>query len=185
MVISLKRARNRLHVKLEDRARLAFINKDYALALRAAQGAVRCRPDCSHGRILLGDVLCALGMEAAALKAYHQARRLAPERSEPYWAISSIHLLAGRWRDALRYLDLAKQRLKRGDGPLYEWIAEDRAVALLKLGRVEEALDSVRWGLKRRPKQARLLELRAELKTRGRPRLQLVVDPTRDGSRAR
>ncbi|MGI5861460.1 MAG: tetratricopeptide repeat protein [Myxococcales bacterium] len=164
---------------------MAFIDKDYALALRAAQGAVRCRPDCFHGQILLGDVLCTQGMEVAALKAYHQARRLAPDRSEPYWAISTIHLLAGRWRDSLRYLDLAKQRLKRGDGPLYEWIAEDRAISLLKLGRIEEALESVRWGLKRRPKQARLLELRAALKLRGRPRLQLVVDRTRGDFRAR
>lgn len=173
-VISLNSARRALHAKLEDRARLAFIDKDFEAALVAAQQAVRYEPRCFQGQLLLGDVLCTLGDEVSALKAYHRARRIAPGRAEPYWAISSVHSLARRWDDAIRYLDLAAERLRRGDGPLFQWVAEDRAVALYKLGRLEEALDAVRWGLRRRPHEARLLELREQLKRRGRLHLRAI-----------
>ena len=185
MVISLDRARTRLHDRLEEQARLAFIDRDLGVALETARAAVRLQPRCCQGQILLGDVLCTQGLECEALRTYHRARRLAPDKAEPYWSISTVHFLAGRWWDALHYLDLAQPRLRRGDGPLYQWIAEDRALALLRLGRIEEALESVRWGLKRRPREARLLELRAELKVRGRPHLHLIVGRGRRGLRAR
>jgi len=74
-----------------------------------------------------------------------------------------VHSLAQRWRLALRYLDEAQARLSRGDGPLFEWIPEDRALALLALNRRREALTAVRWGLRRRPRAVRLRALRVEL----------------------
>ncbi|MBI5546776.1 MAG: hypothetical protein HY901_23070 [Deltaproteobacteria bacterium] len=169
-VISLERMRDRLHAKLEDRARMAFIERDFQRALRDSRQALRYGSRCFQAHALHGDVLCALGREDDALAAYHQARRLAPGRAEPYWSVSTVHSLAGRWEQALRYLDLAQARLKRGDGPLYEWVAEDRAIALAKIGRRQEALDALRWGLRRRPRGVRLRELRAELTARAPPR---------------
>lgn len=173
-VISLAEGRALLHARLEERARIAFIRRDFQRALRDARASARYGPLCFEVHVLLGDVLCALGREGDALAAYHRSRRLAPGKAEPWWSVSTVHLLAGRWEQALRYLDLAKERLRRGDGLLYEWIAEDRAIALAKLGREREALDAVRWGLKRRPKGARLRELRSEIAAAGRLRLRPV-----------
>jgi len=168
-VISLAQARRRLHERFEDAARLSFIERDFARALRDARKAVRHGPDCHQGHVLLGDVLCALGREGEALVCYHRALRLAPKEAEPCWSISTVHFLRGRFEHALRYLKLARDRLRRGDGPLYEWIAEDLAVALLRLGRHDEALAAVRWGLRRRPRDERLRELRTEIQAFGRP----------------
>lgn len=175
-VISLRLARLRHHARLEDAARAAFIDRDFGRALQWAHACLRLGPGCVHAQVLLGDVLCALGREADALRAYHRARRLAPGIAEPCWSISTVHSIAGRFEDALRYLELAQARLRRGDGPLYEWIAEDRALALWRLGRVHEALQAVRWGLRRRPAGARLREMRAELNAAGlaRPRLRPI-----------
>ena len=177
-VIPLQFARLRHHVRLEDEARGAFIDRDFHQALRRAQSAQRLSPGCAHTRVLLGDILCGLGREAAALRSYHRARRLAPDSAEPYWSISTIHFLAGRFERALRYLELAQAELRRGDGPLYEWIAEDRALALARLGRHREALEAVRWGLRRRPRGTRLRELRAELTDAGRARPRLRPVPS-------
>ncbi len=177
-VIPFQLARLRLHVRLEDEARVAFIDRDFHRALVRAQSAQRFAPGCAHTHVLLGDILCALGSEAAALKSYHGARRLAPANSEPYWSISTIHFLAGRFERALRYLELAQAKLRRGDGPLYEWIAEDRALALARLGRHREALQAVRWGLRRRPRGARLRELLAEFTSAGHARSRLRPVPS-------
>lgn len=180
-VISLEDGRIRLHARFEERARLAFIERDFRRAEAEARRALRYLDGCSQAQVLLGDVLCALGRESEALTRYHRARRLAPEKAEPCWSISTVHVLAGRWEQALRYLDLAQARLRRGDGPLYEWVPEDRATCLLRLGRKEEALAAVRWGLKRRPAGERLRELRTEIHASGRLRLHPVpatrIDP--------
>jgi Flp pilus assembly protein TadD len=167
-VISIDRARERFHLQFEDDARVAFIERDFDEALRKSELAIRFRPSCFQSHVLRGDVLCALGQETQALWCYHRARRLAPSKSEPLWSISTVHSLAGRWHDALRYLERAQAKLRRGDGPLYEWIAEDRAVALMALGRLTEARRAVAWGLKRRPKGERLRELKAQIEAAGR-----------------
>lgn len=172
-VVSLHLARLRHHARQEDQARAAFIDRDFCSALVWANSSLRLDPTCPHARVLLGDILCALGREAGALRAYHRARRLAPEVAEPYWSISTVHCIAGRFEDALHYLELAQAKLRRGDGPLYEWIAEDRALALMQLGRTREALQAVRWGLRRRPSGVRLREMREELIAAGRPRSRL------------
>lgn len=162
-VVSLIEYRRRLHARLEDSSRQAFIERDFKRALLDGRRALHYEPRCWQAQILHGDVLCALGREGEALTSYHRARKLAPERAEPYWSISTVHCLAARWELALRYLGLAQARLRRGDGPLYEWIPEDLAVAFLKLGRRAEALAALRWGLRRRPKGQRLLDLRSEI----------------------
>ena len=173
-VIPMAQGRARVHARLEDAARQAFIELDFARALREARQSLRHGPGCWQANVLHGDVLCALGREAEALMAYHRARRLAPHQAEPFWSISTVHSLAGRWEQALRYLDLAQERLARGDGPLFEWVAEDRACALFRLGRPEEALRAIRWGLRRKPGGRRLREIRAEIRAAGRLR---VVGP--------
>ena len=162
-VISLLHFRERLHTRLEDSARQAFIERDFRAALRDVLRCLPYQPRCWQAHVLHGDALCALGRAREALSAYHRARRLAPTRAEPFWSVSTVHFLASRWEQALRYLDLAQRRLRRGDGPLVEWVAEDRAVALFHLGRRTEALSALRWGLQRRPRGARLLELREEI----------------------
>lgn len=162
-VLSMVEYRRRQHARLEDSARQSFIERDFHRALREARRCLTFEPRCWQAHVLHGDALCALGREREALASYQRARRLAPRRSEPYWSISTVHFLAARWELALRYLGLAQQRLQRGDGPLWEWIAEDRAVSLSRLGRLDEALAAVRWGLRRRPHGARLLELRSEI----------------------
>ena len=155
-VISLEQGRARLHTVLEEEARLAFIARDFPRALRAARRALRHRSGCWQAQVLHGDILCALGRPGEALSSYHRARRLAPEIAEPYWSISTVHVMRGHWACALRYLELAQRRLSRGDGLLFEWIPEDRALALLRLGRRREALAAVRWGLERKPDGERL-----------------------------
>ncbi|MGC4115469.1 MAG: hypothetical protein QM765_12870 [Myxococcales bacterium] len=162
-VISMAEFRRRQHARFEDSARQSFIERDFRTALRDVRRSLPFEPRCWQAHVLHGDILCALGREGEALASYQRARRLAPLRSEPYWSISTVHFLSRRWEQALRYLDLAQARLQRGDGPLWEWIAEDRAVALNKLGRRSEALEALRWGLRHRPHGVRLLELRSEI----------------------
>ncbi len=162
-VISIELERERAHLRLEDQARVAYIERDFAAALQASELAIRFRPSCAPSHVLRGDILCALGREALALRSYHRARRLAPAKAEPLWSIAAVHGIAGRWAEALGYLDRAQRQLKRGDGLLYEWIAEDQAVALMQLGRLDEAERAVRWGLKRRPRGERLRELKRRL----------------------
>lgn len=162
-VVVLGEKRSQRHVELEDEARLAFIRQDFSTALEQVRGALKYGSDCYRAQILHGDVLCALDQEVLALRAYHRARRLRPEKAEALWSISTVHFLSCRWRTALSYLDRAKLQLKRGDGHLYEWIAEDRALALLELGRPRQALEAVKWGLKRRPRGVRLRHIQAEV----------------------
>ncbi|HEY3446937.1 MAG TPA: hypothetical protein VGK67_11260 [Myxococcales bacterium] len=167
-VISMVEFRGRQHARLEDSARKSFIERDFHQALRQVRRCLPFEPRCWQAHVLHGDILCALGREGEALVCYHRARRLSPARAEPYWSVSTVHFLACRWEQALRYLDLAQEKLQRGDGPLWEWVAEDRAVALNHLGRQKEALAALRWGLRRRPRGERLLELRSEMMSASR-----------------
>lgn len=171
-VVFLEEKRYQRHAELEDEARLAFIRQDLARALELAREAVRYGSGCYSAWILLGDVLSALDQGVPALKAYHQARRIRPDKAEAVWSISTVHFLSCRWRTALNYLDRARSLLRRGDGHLYEWVAEDRALALLELGRPKQALEAVQWGLRRRPRGNRLRQVRSEVLAvlGGRPR---------------
>jgi tetratricopeptide (TPR) repeat protein len=177
-VIDYRQARARMALGLVQRARGAFVEREFDAARQLARRAARLEPRLPAAQLVLGDALCAEGLDAQALGCYHRARRLAPEEAAGWWAVSTLHALAGRWRLARRYLEDAQRRLKRGDGLLFEYVAQDLTLVLCALGRFAEARAAVHWGLRRRPSSPSLRQLSRRLGrgTQSRPRPRVPPD---------
>ncbi len=183
-VIDYRQARARMALGLVRRARGAFVEREFDAACLLARRAARLEPGLPAAQLVLGDALCAGGFDAQALGCYHRARRLAPEEAAGWWSVSTVYALAGRWQLARRYLEHARRRLKRGDGLLFEYVAQDLALVLCALGRFDEARAAVRWGLRRRPACPCLRQLSRRLGRGTQSRPGARVRPDRSPSEA-
>lgn len=129
---------------------LCRINQDKrGPALEAALTAVRLSPDDAHFHYIHALVLHRSERQKEALAAAHEAVRLAPDDDESFSLLAAIHLNQGDWQAAL---GAAEQALALQ--PDSTEAANFRAMALVRLGRKAEAMQTVDATLRRDPENA-------------------------------
>lgn len=123
--------------------------KRAAEALAPAQAAVGFAPDESYFHYVHAFVLHHLDKEKEALQAVNEALRLSPENEDNFALRSSIHLARRDWVAALADAEAAL-----AIDPEHVTAANLRAMALVRLGRKEEATLTVDAALQRAPENA-------------------------------
>lgn len=118
-------------------------------AVSEAQAAVRFAPDDPFGHYVGALVLLQMGNADEALSAIHAAIRLAPEQARYHAVEGSIYLQRREWQKAL---DAAETGLRLD--PRHVQCANLRAMALVKLGRKDEAGQMLDAALARDPENA-------------------------------
>jgi tetratricopeptide (TPR) repeat protein len=118
-------------------------------ALAAAERAVALSPDNSFSHHIHAIVLHRLDREKAALAAIQEAIRLDPENEAHFGVLASIQLGLRDWSAAL---EAAEQGLSIN--PEDVQCANLRSMALVRLGRKEEAMQTVDFALERAPENA-------------------------------
>jgi tetratricopeptide (TPR) repeat protein len=118
-------------------------------ALAAAERAVALSPDDPFSHHIHAIVLHRLDREKAALVAINEAIRLDPENETHFAVLASVHLNLRDWAAAL---DAAEQGL--AINPEDVQCANLRSMALVRLGRKEEAMQTVDFALERAPENA-------------------------------
>jgi tetratricopeptide (TPR) repeat protein len=118
-------------------------------ALAAARDAIGLAPDEAYFLYVHGFVLHRLDREDEALAAAQEALRLAPDESDYFSLIAAIELARRNWMPALK---AAEQALTLN--PEHVNAANLRAMALVRLGRKEEATATVDHALHRAPENA-------------------------------
>ena len=139
----------------EDPQALAFLalsrieqGKD-EVALDAAQEAVGFSPDNPFFHYVHAHVLRNMDRADDAFRAIQEAIRLDPDDADSYVLLSSIELARNRWPAALEAAELALALNAEHVGA-----ANLRAMALVRLGRKAEAMESVDYALDRAPEDA-------------------------------
>jgi tetratricopeptide (TPR) repeat protein len=120
-----------------------------AEALGAAERAVALSPDDPFSHHIHAIVLHRLDREKAALTAIEEAIRLDPENQAHFAVLASVHLGLRDWASAL---EAAEQGLSIN--PEDVQCANLRSMALVRLGRKEEAMQMVNFALERAPENA-------------------------------
>jgi tetratricopeptide (TPR) repeat protein len=120
-----------------------------AEALASAERAVALSPDDPFMHHILAVVLHRLDREKAALAAIQEAIRLDPDDEGHFAVLASIQLGMRDWKAAL---DAAEQGL--AINPENVQCANLRSMALVRLGRKEEAMQAVDFALERAPEHA-------------------------------
>jgi len=118
-------------------------------ALAAAERAVALSPDDPFSHHIHAIVLHRLDREKAALGAINEAIRLDPENETHFAVLASVHLGLRDWAAAL---EAAEQGLSIN--PEDVQCANLRSMALVRLGRKEEAMRTVDFALERAPENA-------------------------------
>jgi Flp pilus assembly protein TadD len=133
-------------------ALLALIRADLKKndeALSAARTAIGLGPDDPYLHFVHAYVLHQIGRENEAFAAVQEALRLAPEEEENFSLLASIELTRRNWPAALA---AAEQALALN--PEHVNAANLRSMALVRLGRKEEATATVDYALNRAPENA-------------------------------
>jgi tetratricopeptide (TPR) repeat protein len=118
-------------------------------ALAAAQRAVALSPDDPFSHHILAVVLNRLDREKEARAAIEEAIRLDPDNEAHFAVLASVHLSLRDWTAAL---EAAEQGLSIN--PEDVQCANLRSMALVRLGRKEEAMQTVDYALERAPESA-------------------------------
>ena len=118
-------------------------------ALEAARTAIGFAPDSGYFHYVHAHVLHRLNREADALAAVNEAIRLDPASEDNFALLGSIKLAQHDWPAAL---EAAERGLALN--PEHTLSANLRAMALVRLGRKSEAVDTVDYALRRAPENA-------------------------------
>lgn len=118
-------------------------------ALEAARRAVGLSPDDPFSHHILAVVLNRLEREKEARAAIEEAIRLDPDNEAHFAVLASVHLAMRDWNAAL---EAADQGLALN--PEDVQCANLRSMALVRLGRKEEAMQTVDYALERAPESA-------------------------------
>lgn len=118
-------------------------------ALEAARAAIGFAPDVGYFHYIHGHVLHRLNRERDALEAVHEAIRLDPDSEENFALLSSIHLAQRDWTASLEAAECGLAL-----NPEHTLSANLRAMALVRLGRNSEAVDTIDQALERSPENA-------------------------------
>ncbi|MFT3783876.1 MAG: tetratricopeptide repeat protein [Nibricoccus sp.] len=118
-------------------------------ALKSAQAAIGLVPDESFGHYVHALVLHRIDKDKEALAAVQEAIRLEPENEAYFALLASTHLALRDWQAALT---AAEQGLALN--PEDVQCANLRSMALVRLGRKEEAMATVSFALERDPDSA-------------------------------
>ena len=121
----------------------------HAPALEAARQAVGLAPDEAYLHNVHAHVLRDLGRTEDAFRAAQEALRLDPIDADHFSLLASIELVRGRWPAAL---EAAENALALNAEHVAA--ANLRAMALVRLGRKAEAMQSVDYALDRAPEDA-------------------------------
>lgn len=118
-------------------------------ALAAAQRAVALSPDDPFSHHILAVVLNRLEREKEARVAIEEAIRLDPDNETHFAVLASVHLALRDWSAALEAAERGLA-INPEDVPC----ANLRSMALVRLGRKEEAMQTVDFALERAPENA-------------------------------
>jgi Tfp pilus assembly protein PilF len=118
-------------------------------ALEAARTAIGFAPDVGYFHYIHAHVLHRLDRERDALEAVHEAIRLDPDSEDNFALLSSVHLAQRDWKASL---EAAERGLALN--PEHTLSANLRAMALVRLGRNSEAVDTIDFALERAPENA-------------------------------
>lgn len=118
-------------------------------ALEAAESAVGLAPDVPYFHYVHAVVLHRSDREEDAFRAVQEALRIDPSDADNFSLLSSIELARRRWPAAL---EAAEQALALN--PEHVGANNLRAMALVRLGRKEEAMQTVDFALNRAPDDA-------------------------------
>ncbi|MEO7412511.1 MAG: tetratricopeptide repeat protein [Opitutaceae bacterium] len=121
----------------------------YTAALAAARSAVGLAPDDAYFHYVHGFVLHRLDQNSEAVQAAQEALRLAPDEADYFSLLAAIELSRRNWSLALT---ASEQALALN--PEHVNAANLRAMALVRLGRKEEATATVDHALHRAPENA-------------------------------
>ena len=121
----------------------------HAEALTAARSAIGLAPDDPYFHYVHGFVLHRLDRNDDAYSATQEALRLAPDEADYFSLLAAIELSRRNWSSAL---SAAEQALALN--PEHVNAANLRAMALVRLGRKEEATATVDFALHRAPENA-------------------------------
>lgn len=120
-----------------------------AEALEAARTAIGLAPDVGYFHYVHAHVLHRLDRPREALASVQEAIRFDPDSEDNFALLSSIHLAQRDWTASL---EAAERGLALN--PEHTLSANLRAMALVRLGRNSEAVDTVDYALERAPENA-------------------------------
>jgi tetratricopeptide (TPR) repeat protein len=118
-------------------------------ALSEARTGIGLAPDLAHGHYALAWVLSKADRTTEAKAAIEEAIRLNPDDADYYSLLAAIYLRKEQWREAL---DAALEGLRVE--PDHVGCTNARAIALVQLGRKEEAAHTIDAALAREPENA-------------------------------
>lgn len=118
-------------------------------SLEAARAAIGLAPDSGYFHYVHAHVLHRLDRDREALDAIREAIRLDPGSEDNFALLSSLHLAKRDWNASL---EAAERGLSLN--PEHTLSANLRAMALVRLGRNREAVDTVDYALEHAPESA-------------------------------
>ncbi len=122
-----------------------------AAADRASRRALELAPQLAESHVARGHVLKVLGRREEAERAYKEAIRIHPQSFDAHYQYARLHFESGRIEDAVAWFRRAADlQLEDYQCPLL------LALSLRTLGRVEEARDAGREGIRRAERQLAL-----------------------------
>lgn len=130
----------------------AFKSGNYSAAAKEFQGVVESAPDYAAGHFMLGQALAKLNRDQDAVNAFRKAYDLNPNSVEYQFALANAFLTAKRYDDAAQlYGRINVSGLPNQYQAAYH---KNKAIALEKSGRGDEALAALRDTARARPNDA-------------------------------
>lgn len=130
----------------------AFKAKNYSVAAKEFQSVVESTPDYANGHFMLGQALSQLNRKQEALNALRKAYDLNPSSVQFQFALANAYLTAERYSDAARLYDMIDANGL--PGAMKTAFHKNKAVAMGKSGRSDEALAALRATAQSNPNDA-------------------------------
>lgn len=130
----------------------AFKAKNYSVAAKEFQGVVESSPEYANGYFMLGQALSQLNRKQDALNALRKAYDLNPSSLQFQFALANAYLSAERYSDAARLYDMIDANGLPGS--MKTAFHKNKAVAMEKSGRSDEALAALRATAQSSPNDA-------------------------------
>jgi adenylate cyclase len=120
---------------------ISFLSGDHAAAASAIDRALTLNPSSAHAWLASGILSYRQNRPERAVEAFERGMRLSPLDPLGYLftgGLASVHVMAGRYEEAIEWADRSLREL-----PRYESAIRNRLVACAHLGRIEEARDGL------------------------------------------
>lgn len=130
----------------------AFQSGNYSAAAKEFQAVVEASPDYANGYFMLGQALAQLNRDQDALNAFRKAYDLNPNSLQFQFALANAYLTSKRYGDAAQlYARIDASSLPSNLRSAYQ---KNKAIALEKSGRGDEAMAALRDSARSAPNDA-------------------------------